>query len=288
MESLARLATRRPVAMTVLALAFVLVGWQAWSLLPVDMLPDVESPTVVVSVRSGDRPPVEMERLYGERVEQLLFTVRGIKEVRQIARTGRLIGTVRFEWDADMDLALVDVQKAVATLGADRDVDEVLVRRFDPRQLPVLSVGLLAQGEDIDLAELRRVARRQIAPALERLDGVAEARVLGGRDREVAVRVDPYRLEAFGFTLSELAARLRAANVDIEAGTIEESRTFRLQSGPADRLLRLLALNACGDDPVDARTFGSLMDDIDPEGAVEEVVLKHNSVGQWVVTEPRP
>ncbi len=86
-----------------------------------------------------------------------------------------------------------------------------------------------------------------------------------------------------GLTLEDLESSL-----NIEAGTIEESRTFRLQSGPADRLLRLLALNACGDDPVDARTFGSLMDDIDPEGAVEEVVLKHNSVGQWVVTEPRP
>ena len=68
MESLARLAAHRPVAVTVMALAVALVGWIAWTQLPLDLLPDIRSPTIVVSVRSGDRPPTEMERLYGEQV----------------------------------------------------------------------------------------------------------------------------------------------------------------------------------------------------------------------------
>ncbi len=104
-ESVAALATRRPVAVTVLATAVALVGYLAWQQLPVDLLPDLQSPTVVVSVRSGDRPPTEMERLYGEQVEQRLFTVRGIREVSQVARTGRLVATVVFDtptwtWDS--------------------------------------------------------------------------------------------------------------------------------------------------------------------------------------------
>ena len=222
MEALARLATRRPVAVTVLAVAVVLLGWVAWTKLPLDLLPDIQSPTVVVSIRSGDRPPAEMERLYGESVEQRLFTVRGIREISQVARTGRLIATVVFEWDADMDLALVDVEKAVGPIRSDRDVDEVLVRRFDPRQAPVLTLGLVAPSGQPDLAELRRIAERQIATALERLEGVGEARVLGGREREVRVLVDRYRLEAHDLTLEALEARLIAANVDINAGTLEE------------------------------------------------------------------
>ena len=175
-ESVA-LATRRPVAVSVLAAAVSLVGWLAFQRLPVDLLPDLQSPTVVVSVRSGDRPPTEMERLYGEQVEQRLFTVRGIREVSQVARTGRLVATVVFDWDADLDLGLIDVQKAVGPLAADPDVDEVLVRRFDPRQAPILTLGLVAPDGRPDLAELRRLARRQVAPGLEQLPGVAEVRV---------------------------------------------------------------------------------------------------------------
>lgn len=218
----ARLAARRPVAVTVTALACALVGWMSWRELPIDLLPDLRSPTIVVAVRSGDRPPTEMERLYGEQVEQRLFTVRGIREVQQVARTGRLIATVRFDWEADMDLALIEVQKAINPVAADPEVDEVLVRQLDPRQSPVMTLGLAAEPEGPDLAELRRLARRQVAPAMEQLADVAEVRVLGGRELEVRVRVDRYRMQAFGVTLSQLEQRLVAENVDIDAGTLED------------------------------------------------------------------
>ena len=221
-ESLAALATRRPVAISVFALAVALVGVLSWRELPVDLLPDLESPTVVVSVRSGNRPPVEMEQLYGRPVEQLLFTVRGIREISQVARTGRLIVTVTFDWDTDPDLGLIDVQKAVGPLEADPEVNEVLVRRFDPRQSPILTLGLVAPSGEPDLAELRRLARRQVAPALERLAGVAEARITGGRVEEVRVLADRYRMDAFGVSLKQLEDRLQAENVDISAGTLEE------------------------------------------------------------------
>ena len=137
--------------------------------------------------RAGERPAVEMERLYGERIEQLLFTVRGLSNVSQIARSGQLITRVSFDWDADIDLALVDVNKAVAPIAADPEVEEVRVRRFDPRQMPVIVLGLVAVDATTDLAELRRIAERQIAPALEQLDGVADLRHVVEEGRHFAV-----------------------------------------------------------------------------------------------------
>ena len=229
-ESLAAMATRRPVAVTVVAVAIALVGWLSWRELPVDLLPDLQSPTVVVAIRSGNRPPVEMERLYGQRVEQQLFTVRGILDVDQVARPGRLVSTVTFDWDADLDLALVDVQKAVGGIEGDPQVDEVLVRRFDPRQAPILTLGLVAPTGQPDLAELRHLARRQVAPGLEQLPGVAEARVTGGRQKEVQVLVDRYRMEAYGVSLDLLENRLRTDNADVTAGTLEENdRIFQVR-----------------------------------------------------------
>ena len=229
-ESMAALAARRPVAVSVVALAVALVGWLSWRELPVDLLPDLQSPTVVVSIRAGNRPPAEMERLYGERVERQLLTVRGIREVSLVGRSGRLVATVIFDWDTDLDIALVDVQKAVGSIEGEAEVDEMLVRRFDPRQSPILTLGLLAPSGNPDLAELRRLARRQLAPALEQLPGVAEVRVTGGREKEVRVAVDRYRLEAFGVSLAMLESRLASENVDIAAGTLEEDeRIFQVR-----------------------------------------------------------
>ena len=174
-----------------------------------------------------------MERIYGEQVEQRLFAVSGIREISQVARTGRIIATVVFEWDTDMDFALVDVEKAVGPIRSDPDVDEVLVRHFDPRQAAVLNVGLISDESGPDLAELRRIAKRQVAITLERLEGVAEVRVTGGRDKQIQVVVDRYKLDAHGITLQELEGRLRAANVDINAGTLEEGGRVFLVRGLA-------------------------------------------------------
>ena len=147
-----------------------------------------------------------------------------------MARTGRLVTTVTFDWNADLDLALVDVQKAVGGIEGDPEVDEVLVRRFDPRQSPILTLGLVAPTGKPDLAELRQLARRQIAPALEQLAGVAEARITGGRDIEIRVSADRYRLDAFGVSLNALRTRVGDQNVDIEAVTVEEGdRVFQVR-----------------------------------------------------------
>lgn len=240
MEALAKVAAHRPVAVTVLAAVFVVLGWVSWRGLPLDLLPDVQSPTVLVSVSSGERPAVEMERLYGERIEQLLFTVRGLSNVSQIARSGQLITRVSFDWDADIDLALVDVNKAVAPIAADPEVEEVRVRRFDPRQMPVIVLGLVAVDATTDLAELRRIAERQIAPALEQLDGVAEVRVTGGREKQIEVRLDRTLLDAYGLTIGDVRGRISAANVDVNAGTlVEEERVLLVRgvsrfTGPED------------------------------------------------------
>jgi HAE1 family hydrophobic/amphiphilic exporter-1 len=205
-----------------MAFAIALVGWLAYQQLPVDLLPDLHSPTVAISIRSGDRPPTEMERIYGEQLEQRLFTVRGIREISQVGRTGKLVATVVFDWDTNLDLGVVDVQKAVGPMASDPAVDEVLVRRFDPRQAPVLRFGLSAPSGQPDLSELRRLARRQVAPGLEQLPGVAEVRITGGREKEVRVLLDRYRMEAFGITLAAIEGRLIEENVDISAGTLEE------------------------------------------------------------------
>ena len=56
MLAVARMATRRPVAVSVVAAALAILGWTVWGTLPIDLLPDLESPTIVVSIRSGRGP----------------------------------------------------------------------------------------------------------------------------------------------------------------------------------------------------------------------------------------
>ena len=113
MEALIRLAVRRPVAVTMLFVAVLVAGYLSWGRLGIDLLPDVESPKIVVSLRSGDRSPEEMEERYGEQIEARLVTVRRMRSVTSVSRTGRILVTVEFHWGTDMDFALIDVQTEI-------------------------------------------------------------------------------------------------------------------------------------------------------------------------------
>ena len=230
-ESFAGVAVRRPIAVCVTAAAVALVGVLSLNQLPIDLLPDIKSPAVVIALSAGDRPPEDMQRLYGERLERQVLSVQGVRDIEQIARTGRLVATAHLDWDADLEKSVIDIGSKLASLSSDSNVDYVTIRRFDPSQEPILTIGMLAIEEgNPNLIALRQIARRQIATALETLDGVAEVQITGGRKREISVHFDEFRAAEFDITLGQIESRIRAENQEFNAGVIEDQgQIFRIR-----------------------------------------------------------
>lgn len=226
MKAIANLAVRFPVTVVMIFAGVLLLGWISLDQLGIDLLPDISSPKVVVVLESGNRPPREMEDVFGEQLESRLSTISGVSRVSSVSRVGSIMVTVEFYWDTDMDFALLEVQKNIGYLQADREVDRLSIRRFDPQAAPVLRVGMFPAdggGEGgADLDELRRLAEDYVRPALERLRGVAAVRISGGREREVIVETDEFQLDAFDITVDDVAARIEQANLDTSGGTLEE------------------------------------------------------------------
>lgn len=235
MKAIANLAVRFPVTVAMVFAGVLLLGWISLDQLGIDLLPDISSPKVVVVLESGNRPPREMEDVFGEQVESRLSTISGVSRVSSVSRVGSIMVTVEFYWDTDMDFALLEVQKNIGYLQADREVDRLSIRRFDPQAAPVLRVGMFPAdggGEGgADLDELRRLAEDYVRPALERLRGVAAVRISGGREREVVVETDEFQLDAFGITVDDVVARIEQANIDTSGGTLEEDGRIYVVKG---------------------------------------------------------
>ena len=200
----------------------LLLGLVSLNRLGTDLLPDLDSPRVVVALESGAKSPREMEDMYAERLEAQFGTVRHIREVSSVSYVGRIVVTAEFAWHTDMDFALLEVHKQVAAYSGDREVDNVVVARFDPRQLPVLTFGVIGSpGQDLDA--LRRIGEDTVKRRLEGLEGVATARVSGGRERQVVIEPDPYLLKSHGLTFAGLRQLIQAANIDASGGEIEDN-----------------------------------------------------------------
>lgn len=205
------------VLLAVLALGGALAAWK----LPVSLFPTIDFPRIVVSVDAGDRPVNRMVLEVTQPLEQALRAVPGVESIRSTSSRGSAELSVNFGWGHDMIAALLQVQAAVnQSLPELPAGTRFEARRMDPTVFPVL--GLALTSEQRDPVALRDFAYFQLRPLLTAIPGVARVDVLGGRQAEYQVRVDPARLQAFNLTLQDVATALSASNVLSAVGRLED------------------------------------------------------------------
>ncbi|HEX8905975.1 MAG TPA: efflux RND transporter permease subunit, partial [Longimicrobiaceae bacterium] len=221
--SLPRIAIQRPVAVAMFFLGVVFLGVLSFVRLPIDLLPDVAYPRLVVYTTDPSAAPAEVERFITEPVEQAVSTVPGVRKVESVTREGQSLVTARFAWGTDMDFAALGTREKLDNL---RDaLPELAARpvvlRTDPRSEPILAVSVSGPR---DLPQLKELAEAVFKRRLEQIDGVAQASVTGGVEREVHVEVDPGVLESHGLTLDDVADALAQANASAPGGTVRRGR----------------------------------------------------------------
>lgn len=216
-------ATRRPVAVAMLFLAVLLLGSISVTRLPIDLLPDVSYPRLVVYTSYPGVGPAEVERQITRQVESRAASVRGVQRVTSVSREGVSLVTVRFLWGTDMDAAMMNLRERLDELreSLPESATRPRILRVDPDAEPIM---VLSVAGGSTLWETKELAETVFRRRLEQLDGVAQATVTGGLDREIHVEVDPMALEAWGIDIFDVENALRQANVQAPGGTIMQGR----------------------------------------------------------------
>jgi multidrug efflux pump subunit AcrB len=209
------------------AVLLTLAGLVAATRLPVSLFPHIDYPRVVVSIEAGDRDAAQMAAEITRPVEIALREVPGVTRIRSTTSRGAADVGVNFAWGDDMVAATLATQGALATILPDLPAGtRFSVRRSDPTIFPVLGFALTSPS--LDPVALRQLAELQIRPALTSVPGVAGVDVLGGAPREIAVDIDPGRLQALGLSMTDVAAALGRANLVRGAGRIEDRHRLYL------------------------------------------------------------
>jgi HAE1 family hydrophobic/amphiphilic exporter-1 len=222
MKKLTSFAVNFPVTVLMAILGILLLGVISYQKLGIDLFPDLTSPRVFVEIKSGERPPEELEKLFVEKIEAVATRQSGVLEVSSVTRTGSAQITVEYAWNKDMDEAFLDLQKALTSYSQNSQIDALTITQHDPNTLPVVIVGL--SHETIkDMNELRKVAVNYIRNELVRLEGIADVELSGIEENEVRIDTDPYKLEAYNVTVEQLSAKIQAFNRSISGGTISET-----------------------------------------------------------------
>ena len=230
MRRLIEIATERRVTIVMMMVAIVLFGMVSLSRLKLNLLPDISYPTLTVRTELTGAAPVEVENLLSKPIEEAVGVVRNVRLVRSVSRTGQSDVTIEFLWGTDMDIAGVDIREKLDILLLPLEAGRPLLLRFDPSSEPIVRLGLLykedaAEADDtseVRLKALRRLAEDRIKPDIEAEEGTAAVKVSGGLEDEIQIRVDQQKLSQLGLSIEQIANRIRAENVNLSGGRLEE------------------------------------------------------------------
>ena len=212
MNSITKFAVKYPVSVLMLTLAVCLLGTISYNKLGTDLFPDLKNPALYVEVKSGQRPPEEVEKLITTNVESTAARQEGVKSVYSVTKVGYTKVTVEYGWDQDMDAAFLDLQ---------RSIEEVNVTRYDANATPIMTIAL-THNEVKDMNELRKIAENYMRNELVRVDGIADIQLNGQEQAIVEISTNPYMLEAFGLTADGIASQITAINQNVSGGTITD------------------------------------------------------------------
>ncbi|MEJ2236722.1 MAG: efflux RND transporter permease subunit [Gemmatimonadales bacterium] len=249
----------RPVAVAMLFLAIAMLGIISFARLPIDLLPDVSYPRLVVYTTYPDVGPSEVERFVTEPIERQVARVPGTERVESVSREGVSLVTLRFAWGTDMDFAVLNVREQLDNLRGNLPemASRPAVLRTDPSAEPIMAVSVAARG---DLAVLKELAETVFKRRLEQVDGVAEAALAGGLEREIHVEVNPRLLDSYGFTIQDIGAVLDAANQSAPGGRIRRGRyTYALRTLGEFQTVDEIADVPLGPSPNDTTGAGNLV-----------------------------
>jgi HAE1 family hydrophobic/amphiphilic exporter-1 len=225
-------ATDRRVTIVMFTFAIILFGFVSLSRLKVNLLPDLSYPTITIRTELTGAAPLEVENLLTKPIEESVGVIKNVRQVRSVSRSGQSDVTLEFLWGTEMDIAGVEVREKLDILELPLEASRPLLLRFDPSSEPIQRLALIHDEETaaspgsekslLQLRALRRFAEDQLKNDFEAIEGTAAIKVSGGFEDEIQILVDEDKLAQLGISIQTVGDRIRAENVNLSGGRLEE------------------------------------------------------------------
>ncbi len=212
---------RRPVFITMVVLALIILGLQGYSRMSKELNPKVDFPFITVVTVYPGAGPQEIETLVSQPIEEAVGSTANMKHITSTSQDGVSTVGMEFELGTDVNVAAADVRDKLSAARGNLpdDAEEPSIIKADISAQPVLTLALESNQSGRDM---RILADNTIKDRLSRATGVAAVYVSGGQVREVSVAIDGDRLQAYGLSIDKVAQALKSENLNLPSGSIKE------------------------------------------------------------------
>src|SRR5262249_25365425 len=219
--------SRNAKSLIFLIIVIAVVGGYLASTIPVAVFPEVNFPRIVVGIDNGVMPIDQMMVTITRPVEQAVNSVQGLESVRSITSRGEAEVDLYFNWGVDMFRTLQMVDSALAKVGSELPPGtKIQTHRLTFASFPILGYSLTS--DKVPPTQLWEMATYDLAPRLNRLNGVATVLVQGGQEPEIHITPDPAKLQQTSVTVTDILDKVRKTNLVDSPGLFERNHQLVL------------------------------------------------------------
>jgi CzcA family heavy metal efflux pump len=213
-------AQHHPKAIVFIIAVLVLAGIITAFNLPVSIFPEIDFPRIVILADNGEEPADRVMATLTKPLEEAANSIPGVRNVRSITARGSAEISINFDWGTDIILAQQLLQAKISSIRNQLPATaDVQVERMNATFFPIIGYALTSNSQS--LVDLRDIAFYTIRPALSRIRGISQVRVVGGRTREFLVIVNPARLAAYNLDIRQISDALQNTNIVSSVGLMD-------------------------------------------------------------------
>ncbi len=223
--NIAQLAIKKPVFIVMILASIITLGVIGYTRLPVDLLPNVEFPTLVVTTQYPGASSAEIETLITKPLENALANVEGLDTLSSQSREGVSRVNITFRIGVDIKFAELKVRAKVdqARQKLPDDVTDPVINRFSTDDSPIMFLSI--QGNK-SLSDLREILENNIQPKIESINGVGSISIQGAQQKIIKITVNGDLLRANGISYTQIKDAITKKNVSIPVGDIRPMSKF--------------------------------------------------------------
>lgn len=220
MKSIPEFSIRKPATTIMFIISMIFFGFLGLRKMPIEMLPNINKPTVRIRIKWDGATPDDVDKMITRKIEDVLPNVEGIVEYSSESSAETSLIFIKFKYGTDVETKITLIQNELNQIRNKfpDDMDEPSIRKSSSSDVPALTFTLYGG----DKMEMRSYAENNLKPMLERLEGVSEINVYGGQEQEVAIEIDPDKLENYNLSIVDVYNKMKSASANLPGGILRE------------------------------------------------------------------
>lgn len=220
---LSALSVKRPVAVIMAVLVFVVIGLYSLTMLPIEMMPEMELPMAAVITQYENVGAEEVENLVTKTIESSLSSVSGVSSMTSQSSQGLSLVMIEFDTGVDIDDAVLDMKDKISLIEAylPDEVDDPMVLKLDTSMMAAAQISVTYEG--YDNIQTKKFVEDNVVNRLEGVAGVASVSVAGAEERQIEIVVSPEKMFGYNMSFDSMMGMIAMQNQNLAAGSTVSS-----------------------------------------------------------------